>query len=379
MRKILFTSLLMAAFFGVLAPALYAEEETVNTTITLDGEFSEWENVPTLLTHERTPYPNFLGTTYYWNNDTDQWQMEALDNACMYNEGRSLDLTRIKFANNSNYLYFYWEKTSDYTNYFWKINPDDPDDNSLDEQSFAAGLVTIISDVLASTPPCLGESIYLPVEFNHDKVFKFDTNLDGSYDYYLVMNIYIPYGTVNASVDDVITTDIYRDDGNGLYDGRDVEALATELGSDYEMEVSATACADGVCQEGRLGLSTFFEDIGVTWGDAIWVGYESHSDDPLFRTAKSLYAFNKNNSLDLAITTPKKNKVTHNKKITVSGEVKEGSVIRIFVNGERQYKVTAMDGTYSKLITLKKGANAVVVKAKKGEKSVVQAVKVRRK
>ncbi|MEW6407649.1 MAG: hypothetical protein AB1465_03085 [Patescibacteria group bacterium] len=371
---------MVAIFTFTLSGGFYFAKADEITTIKLDGQFDDWQDVPTLLTHTESWYPNFMGQIYYWNNDTNVWQTEELPNACMYNEGRSLDLGKIKFANDANYLYFYWEKNSDYTNFFWKTFPNDPNNYTIDEQSFLSDPVTKLDPVSQSSPPCLGETIFLPVYFNHDKVFAFDTNLDGKFDYYLVLNINIPQGTQSASMDTTVTSLIYQDDGNGIYDDRDTETLVTNLGTDFTMEVSATPCQNGVCQEGKIKINEFFTDLGIKWGSTIWTAYESHSGSKLFSTAKALYSFNKNNKLGLKITSPKKKSVTTKKKsIVFKGRIKKESKITVYRNKKKVYQSSKFKGKFSELVPLKKGTNIIIVKAQKGRQKVTKGVVVKRK
>lgn len=370
------TAVLAFTFFGV---NLVSADEIA--TIKLDGSFDDWKDISSLLTHTESWYPDLMGQIYYWNNDTDVWQTEALDNdnACMYNEGRSLDLGTIKFANDANYLYFYWEKNSDYTNFFWKTFPNDPNNYTIDEQSFAPDPVTKLDPINQSSPPCEGETIFLPIYFDHDKVFSFDTNLDGKFDYYLVLNVTIPQGTSSASMDTTVASLIYQDDGNGSYDSRTTETLITNLGTDFTMEVSATPCQNGVCQEGKIKINQFFADLGIKWGSTVWTAYESHSGSKLFSTAKVLYSFNKKNSLGLKITQPAKRKTTTKKsQITVQGTTKKDARISIYLNGKRVAK-TEMTQEFSKTLNLKKGTNIIIVKAQAGKKKVTKAVQVKRK
>ena len=348
--------------------------ETVNTTITMDGDMSDWDNVPALIS-EDAPDPTLenstdLSTTYYWDHDSLSW-LEGIDEtACMYNDMRPLKVYTLKFANDGDYMYFYWMRKTDHMDYFWV------DGENLSEQGFSTDPVTI--NEFDSTPPCEGDLIYNPADYDHDIIFSFDTNLDGNFDYYLVMNITAPQGTPGVEYSYTVNSYIYQDDGSGIYDGMDVETLVADLGADYEQHPSWAGCNNGVCQEGRLAINSFFTDLGITWGDAVWVRSEAHSDSSWI-SSKSLYSFNKNNKLKLKINTPKNNKYTYKKNITLSGTVKNGSRIKVYINGERKNNFISGNGLFEKVISLKKGANAVVVKAKKGETVITKAVKVRRK
>ncbi len=348
------------------------------TTITLDGQFTDWANVPTLLTNKETWYPDFLnkGATYYWNNDTDAWQTEALDNACMYNEGRALDLGTIKFANNADYLYFYWEKNSDYMNYFWKTFPNDSNNTTIDEASFTSGPVSTLPDAQAnqSSPPCANETIYNPANYDHDMVYALDTNLDLKNDYYLVMNIVAPQGTPGSDYSYAVTTYIYQDNGDGIYNGRGTETLVSNLGSDYEQYPSAGLCKNGVCQEGRVKINTFFTDLGLKWGSSVIVNYEAHSAAKLYSTKKSVYTFNKKNKFGLRVTAPKQSFVkTTKKSIILNGTLKKAAKVNIFRNKKQVYKL-ANGKKFSKTIALKKGRNVIKIKAQNGSKKFAKVL-----
>lgn len=375
------TGCMVAIFTFTLSGGFYFAKADEIATIKLDGQFTDWKDVPTLLTHTQSWYPNLKGTIYYWNNDTDSWQTEALPNACMYNDGRSLDLGKIKFANDSNYLYFYWEKNSDYMDYFWRAKPG-TDDYVIDEASFSTGPVPTLPDSQTnqSSPPCAGEIIYNPADYDHDMVYAFDTNLDRKSDYYLVLNIFAPKGSPGAAFSYTVTSYMYKDNGNGIYDGRTTETLISDLGTDYEQYPSATSCQNGVCQEGRIKINTFFTDLGIKWGESVLVNYEAHSFAGLFKTKKSIYSFNKKNKLGLTITSPSKlRSEVKDKKVTIKARVKSGSKIRIYVNGKKKASFLATSKKFSRQVSLKKGLNIVIVKAKKGKQKVIKGVLIKRK
>ena len=152
-KKFLFCSIVSILSFFL---AFSASAGSI-TDIILDYDMSDWEKVPYLI--QEDAIINFSGAVatgniYYWNNDTDAWQTEEIADACMYNGAMPLKLTGYKLANNADYIYFYWERNTDWMNYFWEI-PNNS--NSRDEQSFSAEPVTLINPVAISEPPCIGE------------------------------------------------------------------------------------------------------------------------------------------------------------------------------------------------------------------------------
>ncbi len=367
-KNLILASLLstMVLFFGQTALA------AVNTTITMDGDMSDWEDVPSLI-HQAAPAPTLensttSGTTYYWDHDSLTWvEGMPLIDSCLYNDMRPLKVYTMKFANDKDYMYFYWMRKTDYMDYFWL------DGETLSEQGFSADPVT--ANEFDSTPPCLGDTIYNPADFDHDMVFSFDTSLDGDYDYYLVMNVVAPAGTAGETYAYTVTSSIYQDDGSGSYDGRETETLVEELGDDYEQYPGS--CENGVCQEGRISMSNFFDDLELNWSDTVQVRYEAHSQDSWYTTA-NLYSFNRHNRLNFKLQTPRNKEKFNEKKVQISGTVKTGSTIGVFVNNEAVDRFTTTKSTFKKNITLKKGWNYIVLKAEKGDNLVTLARKVKK-
>ncbi|MFH1537115.1 MAG: hypothetical protein ABID45_03945 [Patescibacteria group bacterium] len=343
------------------------------TTIEMDGDLSDWDDVPALIDKE-APSPTLenstaIGITHYWDHDTLSWiEGMPLEDSCLYNDMRPLKVYTMKFANDADYMYFYWMRKTDYMDYFWV------DGETLSEQSFSSDPVEI--NEFGSTPPCLGDTIYNPADFDHDMIFSFDTNLDGAYDYYLIMNVAALAGTPGQAFNYTVTSYIYQDDGNGSYDDRATETLVEELGDNYEQYPGT--CVNGVCQEGRISMSNFFNDLGLNWNDTIQVRYEAHSQD-FWMTGANLYSFNQHNKLKFKLNTPVNKKRTNKKKVKISGLVKKGSRITILVNGNRKARFTTNTKAFSKKVKVKKGWDYIIVKAKKGSNTVTRARKIRRK
>lgn len=342
------------------------------TTIKMDGDLSDWENVSALIDIE-APAPTLdnstnIGITHYWDHDTLSWvEGMPLENSCLYNDLRPLKVYTMKFANDTDYMYFYWMRKTDYMDYFWV------DGETLSEQGFSSEPVE--ENEFGSIPPCLDDTIYNPADFNHDMVFSFDTNLDGGYDYYLIFNVVAPAGTAGAAYDYTVTSYIYQDDGNGSYDDRETETLVEELGDDYEQYPGS--CVDGVCQEGRISMSKFFNDLGLDWNDTVLVRYEAHSSDS-WVTKANLYSFNRHNKLDFELTAPRNGTKLNQERVKVSGTIKKGSTIGIFVNNKAVKNFTTETGVFTKYVSLRRGWNYIVLKAEKNNQLVTRARKVKR-
>lgn len=355
---------------GLFLTAMAAQAGTV-TTIEMDGDLSDWEDVPALIDKE-APSPTLensttIGTTYYWDHGTLSWvEGMPLENSCLYNDMQPLKVYTMKFANDADYMYFYWMRKTDYMNYFWV------DGKTLSEASFSSDPVE--ENEFGSIPPCVGDTIYNPADFDHDMVFSYDTNLDGNYDYYLVMNVVAPAGTAGQAYDYDVNSYIYQDSGDGDYDGRETEILVEDLGSDYEQYPGT--CVNGVCQEGRISMSKFFDDLKLSWNDTVQVRYEAHSADS-WMTGANLYSFNRHNNLNFRLNTPTNKKRVNKNKVSVSGSVEKGSIITVLVNGDRKARFTTVAKSFNKKVAINEGWNYIVVKAKKSGDKVTRARKVK--
>ncbi|MFH1781524.1 MAG: hypothetical protein ABH835_02845 [Patescibacteria group bacterium] len=372
MRKLILSSVIFGAF--AVCFTLAANAGTI-TTIEMDGDMSDWDNVPALIDKE-APQPTLenstsIGTTHYWDHDSLSWaEGVPAENACMYNDMRPLKVYTVKFANDTNYMYFYWKRKTDFMDYFWE------DGETLSEAGFTGEPVE--ENEFGSVPPCLGDTIYNPADFNHDMVFSFDTNLDGLYDYYLVMNVIAPEGAPGEAYDYSVNSYIYQDSGSGIYEGRDNEILVEDLGDNYEQYPSSSGCPNGVCQEGRIAMSKFFDDLELSWNDTVQVQYDA-SSEVAWHTAANLYSFNRHNHLKFKLTNPANRKTVHNKKVRIKGTIKKGTRLTVLVNGSRKARFTTSTKSFDKKVRVKKGWNNIIVKAKKGSNKVVRARKVRRK
>lgn len=363
----------------VLAGFNWAKANDEIVTIKLDGDMTEWRDVPLLLTNTEIEYPPFLGTTYYWNHDNSAWQTEALDNACFYNETTSLDMGLTKFANDADNLYFAWAKRGDYYDIYWWTNVNGTD--YLDIGAIMDGPIRNDNSVNKGNPPCLNDLLNLPINYNHDMVFAFDTNLDLKSDYYLVINFNSLILSPGIYPISTVTSYIYKDDGNGIYN-KDEEDLISNLGTDFEIIASVTPVESfDVHQEGRIKIDKFFTDLGIEWGKNVLVRYEAHSGKAIFTSQKNVYSFNKKNKLGLKIISPKSKKQRNVKKeietINIKASVKKKSKITILVNKKKKASFT-VKGKFSKKVSLKKGGNVVIIKAKKGKQAVKKGIYIKR-
>lgn len=92
-------------------------------TIVVDGDFSDWDNVDTLV--DEADFAGTAlefsanGTTYYYNTDTDSWQTTEISNACKVNYDYMVAVDFIKLTNDNNYLYMLWERGTDFMDFRW--------------------------------------------------------------------------------------------------------------------------------------------------------------------------------------------------------------------------------------------------------------------
>jgi hypothetical protein len=231
-------------------------------TITMDGSFSDWDDVDLLIDDTITDYP-YTGTIYYFNNGTNNWQTDSISNACMYTQNRALDLGELKLTNDNDYLYILWKRGSDFLNYYWRRG------DATEEYSFSNEAAPDVN-----SNPCAGEIVTAPVAFDHDLVLSVDTDDDDLSDYYLVIKVsfaegaYSGYNTAGY---------IYEDNGNGTY-SRNEETLAGTFGdTEYDVSPSGAAVMSAVLQEVKMDLGSVLSNLDLEWGDTVTVKYEAHS------------------------------------------------------------------------------------------------------
>lgn len=256
-----------ATFFGFLIifvmTGLIAMPKVFAETIEMDGEFDDWEDVDVLITDSITDYP-YSGTIYYFNNGTNAWQAGAIAGACMYTANRALDLGELKLTNDDNYLYILWERGSDFLNYYWR-------DGDATEESF-------FSDEAATSDnnnPCAGEIVTAPVNFDHDLILSVDKDQDGTYDYYLVINVVFSAGDFEGYD---TAGYIYQDNGNGAYLEGEETLLTTFADHEYEVIPDVDTVNGMILQEVKMDIAEIFNKLDLNWGDSIDVKYEAHSE-----------------------------------------------------------------------------------------------------
>jgi len=224
----------------------------------------------------------------------------------------------------------------------------------------------------SGTPPCAGHVLTAPAAFDHDMVISVDKDKNGTYDYYLVINVQYPEGWSGGSY--TTTGYVYEDNGNGTYDGRAGETLKTAFGNDgFGIGISA-ASYTGVRQEWRMSINEIFTDLGLKWGNSVNVRYEAHSvasdtSDP------QAYTFSKGKKVKLSASVKKTTKKT---KVTLKGNTAKKATIKIFVNGADlgSIKISGK-GKFSKKLILQKGANTVRVFAShttKGTRNITKHI-----
>ena len=283
-------------------------------TITMDGKFSDWEDVPLLISDDITGYP-YTGTKYYYNLSTDAWQTSAISGTCMYTADRALDMGELKITNDADYLYILWKRGSDFMNYYWRRG------DATEEIGFSNSAA-----IAYQSNPCEGRVITAPVAFDHDMVMSVDKDRNGTYDYYLVINISFAQG----SVGDYDTAGyIYQDNGNGTYTRSEETLLETFGSNEYEVSCSAAAVDSAVLQEVKMDIGEIFSSLDLNWGDSVNVRYEAHSDNSDV-TSAAKYTFEKSSPSSNSDILPKITKVKARKYLSKNGKEK----VRVVIYGK---------------------------------------------
>lgn len=352
---------------GLIAPAGFSRAKTID----VDGDFSDWDNVATLVDEGgfsgSSAEFSASGTTYYYNTATDAWQIGEISGACKVNYDYMLAVDYLKMTNDNNYLYFLWERGTDFMDFRWE------DGNYYVYSSPVPSSAP--NNEFTGTPPCAGHAVTAPIAFDHDMVISVDKDKNGTYDYYLVINIQYPQGwSFNNQQYDTIGY-ILEDNGNGAYDGISSETMKTTFnGAGFEVGISAASHV-GVRQEWKMSVDKIFEDLDINWGDSVNVRYEAHSLSPSDTTSVEAFTFTKDKVLKLKVSNKKR---TRKSSVRINGKTARGATVKIFVNGNDQGTVSVnKGGTFHKRVSLTKGSNAIRIDAShptKGTKSVAKTV-----
>jgi hypothetical protein len=343
-------------------------------TITVDGVFSDWDEVGALVdeadfTGSSAEY-SANGTTYYYNTDGSNWVTIPFANACKVNYDYMLAVDFIKMTNDNNYLYLLWERGTDFMDFRW-----DSGDGGGSYYVFSSAAVpaTAPSGEFSGTPPCAGFVLTAPAAFDHDMVISVDKDKNGTYEYYLVINVQYPEGWNGGSYTTVGY--VYEDNGNGIYDGKTVETLKTTFGDDgFEVGI-ATASNIGVRQEWKMSINDIFADLGINWGDSVNVRYEAHSTASDVSEPQA-YTFSLGQAIKLKVNNKKK---VRRSSVKINGKTAKGATVNIYVNGTDVGTVGVnKSGTFHKTVTgLQKGSNTVRIfasHASKGSKNVTKTI-----
>lgn len=260
MKKVTFALVIFFSFFLISPFFIHANAKT----ITMDGEFDDWDDVDTLIEDTIAGYP-YTGTIYYFNTETHAWQTDAIEGTCMYTQNRALDLGELKLTNDNDYLYILWERGSDFLNYYWRNG------DATEEYSFSSEAAPDVNG-----NPCAGEIVTAPTAFDHDLVLSIDIDDDGSFDYYLVINVSFDEGAYSDyKTEGYIYYD--GDDGDGVYSSGEDTLAGTFGDSEYDVSPSGAAVMSAVLQEVKMDIGEILNNIDVEWGDTVIVKYEAHS------------------------------------------------------------------------------------------------------
>jgi hypothetical protein len=362
---------ILASFAAILLFVPLAKAKTIE----VDGDFSDWDDVATLVDEggfsgTSSEY-SADGTTYYFNTDGGNWTTVPFSTACKVNYDYMVAVDFLKMTNDNNFLYLLWERGTDFMDFRW--------DSGSGGGNYYVYYHAVPSSApngeFTGTPPCAGFSVTAPAAFDHDMVISVDKDKDGDYDYYLVINIQYPAGWTQDESDYETTGYILEDSGNGAYDGISSETMKTTFGnSGFEIGIS-TASNVGVRQEWRMSIDQIFADLGLDWGDSVNVRYEAHSLSPSDTTPVEAYAFSQGKNLKLKVNNKKK---TRKSSIRINGKTVRGATVEIFVGDEDQGTVSvSRGGTFHKNVNLAMGSNTIRVYAShptKGSKNLTKTI-----
>jgi len=347
-------------------------------TIAVDGVFTDWDDVPTLVdeadfTGQSSEF-SANGPTYYYSTATDSWSTtDPGTNVCKANYNYMVAVDFIKMTNDNNYLYLLWERGTDFMDFRW-----DSESGGGNYYTYSATAVPTSAPhgEFTGTPPCAGHVITAPAAFDHDMVIGVDKDKNGTYDYYLVINVQYPEGWSADGQAYQTTGYVLQDNGNGAYDGISSETKLTTFGDDgLELGISASSYT-GVRQEWKISINDIFADLGINWGDSVNVRYEAHSLNPSDVSEAKSYTFAQDKTIKLKANNKKR---VRKSSVRLNGKTVKGATVKIFVNGADTGTVkVSKGGTFHKTLTgLQKGANTIRVFAShstKGTKNLTKTI-----
>ena len=373
----------IAAFLLPIGLALSIPLASWAKTINVDGVFTDWDDVTTLV--DETDFTgqsaefSANSPTYYYSTDTDSWSTtDPGTNVCKVNYNYMLAVDFIKLTNDNNYLYLLWERGTDFMDFRW-----DNDSGAGNYYTYSATAVptSAPNGEFTGTPPCAGHVITAPAAFDHDMVISVDKDKNGTYDYYLVINVQYPAGWSADGQGYDTTGYVLQDSGNGAYDGISSETKLTTFGDDgFEIGISASSFT-GVRQEWKMSINDIFTGLGINWGSSVNVRYEAHSLNPSDTSEVKDYTFAKDKVIKLKVNNKKKVRKT---SVRINGKTAKGAAVIIYVNGVSAGTVKVnKGGTFHKTVShLRKGANTVRIfasHATKGTKNITKTVTRRSK
>lgn len=252
MRKLL-NVLCLALLFTILPKITQA------TTITVDGDLSDWTDVPSLYSGTEKD----LGTDYYWVNNA--WTTVDPETATWkVNQEKMLNILDFKMANNDSQLCFMMQAVYPFMGVLYEATG----------EYYPYGYPTEYNQYgmpIAFVPGA-------PADFDHSMVLSFDLNQDAVFDYYGVMHFTWSAGGSGQDAMSVSRT-IYQDNGDGAFD--DLTDTVLEVSGDPAEEISADDAllnGGGIpqtiegCQD--FGASGYtFLDLGET----VDIRLETHS------------------------------------------------------------------------------------------------------
>ena len=351
---------------------------TLGKTITVDGVFTDWDDVATLV--DETDFTGSASEfsedspTYYYSTDTNSWSTtDPGTNVCKVNYNYMVAVDFIKLTNDNNYLYMLWERGTDFMDFRW-----DNESGAGNYYTYSSSAVptTAPNGEFTDTPPCAGHVITAPAAFDHDMVISVDKDKNGTYDYYLVINIQYPKDWAADGQDYQTTGFILQDNGNGAYDGVSSETIKSTFGDEgFAIGISASSYI-GVRQEWKMSINEIFTDLGINWNDSVNVRYEAHSLNPSDTSEIKSYAFTKGKVVKLTVNNKKKTKKS---SVRLNGKTVRGATVKVYVNGTDAGTVrVSKGGTFHKTLSnLVKGANTIRIYAShatKGTKNITKTI-----
>lgn len=231
-------------------------------TITIDNDFSDWEDIASLAVGTE----NITGQDY-WDVSGSWSTTNPDDDTLIVNQEKMLDILDFKMTNDNENLYVMMQAVYPF----------------LMAKDEATGVFYPFGYPL-TYDPVTGQPLTFvpdaPADFDHFMVLSFDVNSDDQFDYFGAMNFSWAAGSGGEDAMTIVRT-IYQDDGDGIFTPDTDTVLSSVTNPEETVSAEVMLEAGEGMTENRIEVSQPMDDEGLSFlqiGETVLVRLETHSD-----------------------------------------------------------------------------------------------------